>query len=217
MNNYKRAFVANIIIFILEVFANIWMMTGVSLKGATGTLSAARLAMFKFFTVDSNVLLGIVALLVAVEEYRVMKGKKEELSSKSYILKLVGTVGVTLTMLVTVFFLAPTMGMGVFYNSNLFLHVINPLLSIVTFVFFEKSLKIGFVHTFTGIIPMVIYACYYVTVTLMHAPGGVIAKGYDWYGFFAFGLKSGVIVVPLLVVITYIISLVLWKWNRRKA
>lgn len=64
---------------------------------------------------------------------------------------------------------------------------------------------------------MVIYACYYVTATIKHAPGGVIETGYDWYGFFVLGLKSGFVIVPLLVVITYIISLVLWKLNKKGA
>ena len=37
---------------------------------------------------------------------------------------------------------------------------------------------------------------------------GKVLPGYDWYGFFMFGIKSVVIVLPIVYIITYIISLV---------
>lgn len=148
---------------------------------------------------------------------KVIDGKIDKLPAWVYIMDLIGVVGVTLTMLVTVFFLTPTLGVyACFNNSNLFLHVINPVLSIIGFVCFEKTDLIKFKHTFTGITSMLIYAVYYVAVSIIHSHGNVVDKGYDWYGFFAFGLTSGFIVVPLLIIITYLISLILWKINKRK-
>lgn len=220
MKNLKKAFICNLVIVVLEIFANLWMLSGVSQGPDTSSLSAARLAMFKFFTVDSNVLMGLIALGLAIEQCLVLTGRKPKMSNISYVMALMGTVGVALTMLVTVFFLAPTMGLiACFAYSNMFLHVINPLASIIAFVCFERKEDLRFYSTFIGIIPMLIYACYYVVVTILHAPNGVIEKDYDWYGFFALGLKSGFFVVPLLVVITYVISICLWKLNtgiRRK-
>ena len=219
MRNHKKAFYANICIFILEVFAIGWMMSGFN----NGVFSGARLSALRYFTVDSNILMGIVALVAAIQEGKVIKGKREEkgkredLSSGVYTLKLAGTVGVTLTMLVTAFFLAPKSATGyfsLFYYSNFFLHLVNPLLSIITFLFLEKTDKIPFKNTLTGIIPMVLYAVYYVEEAVTHSTNGIIAKGYDWYGFFYDGIRSGVVVLPLMVLITYLISLVLWKLNR---
>ena len=217
MNKIKKAYVLNIIIFILEVFAITWMMSGLN----SGALSSSRIAMLKYFTVDSNIMMGIIALIVFLDERRVLKGKKENISNSSYVLKLVGTVGVTLTMLVTIFFLTPTMAptyglLGLFYYSNFFLHLLNPLLSIIVFLCYEKTTKMNFKHTFTGIIPMLLYTIYYVSVTLIHTENGVIAEGYDWYGFLTLGIKSIFIVIPILVLITYLISYALWKLNRRK-
>ena len=213
MKNAGKAFHSNILIFVLEIFALGWMMSGFS----TGVFSSSRWTALRYFTVDSNILMGIIALITAISEWKVMKGKKEDISSGSYILKLVGTTGVTLTMLVTVFFLAPKMEdfFSLFYYSNLFLHLINPVLSILTFICFENTEKISFRHTFLGIIPMLIYAVYYIEESLIHSRDGVILKGYDWYGFFYDGARSVIIVLPVLILVTYVISLVLWKGNKR--
>lgn len=211
----KKAYILNICIFALEVFAVGWMMSGLS----AGVLSAPRLSTLKYFTIDSNILMGIFALIAAFDQGRVLRGKKDEVSDEIYVLKLFGTVGVTLTMLVTIFFLGPTIGrtygfFSLFEKSNFFLHLANPVLSIIIFLCFEKSTKIAFRHTFTGTIPMVLYAVYYVSETVRHMENGVIAKGYDWYGFFFLGIKSAFIVLPILFIITWLISAVLWRLNK---
>ena len=86
-------------------------------------------------------------------------------------------------------------------------------MSIFTFVCFEKTKRIVFRHTFTGIIPMLIYAVYYVAAAMTHIQNGMIAPGYDWYRFFFAGARSVVIVLPIVIALTYGISVILWKWN----
>lgn len=215
-NNLKAAFWGNIVTAVLILLSSIWMFSGWHIGSASAVLEGQRLAMFKFYTVDSNVLMGIIALVAAVMQWLVLKGKLKELPVWVYIMNLIGVVGVTLTMLVTVFFLTPTMGLyNCFNNSNLFLHLFNPVASIVTFLCFEKTDSIKFSHTFTGISSMLIYTVYYVIVSVMHSSNNIVNPGYDWYGFFAMGVKSGFFVVPLVILITYIISLVLWRFNRK--
>lgn len=215
MNDLKKAYILNLCLFVLEVFAIGWMMSGLS----GGVLSARKLATLKYFTVDSNILLGIAALIAAIDQRKVLRGEKGEVSLSTLILKLSGTFGGTLTMLVTIFFLGPTLGrtygfFSLFEKSNFFLHLVNPVLGIVTFLCFEKSSRIAFRHTFTAIIPLVLYAVYYVAVTLRHTVNGVAAKGYDWYGFFFLGVKSAYIVLPVIIMISWLISFALWKLNR---
>ena len=215
MNDLKKAYILNRCLFVLEVFAIGWMMSGLS----GGVLSARRLATLKYFTVDSNILLGIAALIAAIDQRKVLRGEKGGVSLSTLILKLSGTFGGTLTMLVTIFFLGPTLGrtygfFSLFEKSNFFLHLVNPVLGIVTFLCFERSSRIAFRHTFTAIIPLVLYAVYYVIVTLSHTVNGVVAKGYDWYGFFFLGVKSAYIVLPVIIVISWLISFALWKLNR---
>lgn len=218
MNKTKRAYILNIITFAIITFSVIWMYSGIHFGNAPRALSGSRLSMLKFYTVDSNIIMGVVALITALEQKKIIEGKLEKLPVWCYILNLVGVVGVTLTMLVTVFYLTPLLGFIMcFNNSNFFLHLVNPILSIVTFIGFENSKEIAFKHTFTGIVTMIIYAVYYCLVSVVNSTNGFVNEGYDWYGFFAWGLKIGfTIVVPLIIVITYIISLCLWRFNRRK-
>ncbi len=122
MKKRKIAFALNLVIVVFTVIALVWMTSGIH----AGLLAESKLAALKFFTVDSNILMGIASLIVAIDLWKVIKGKKDVLSIFSYVAALIGTVGVTLTMLVTVFFLAPTMaatygGAGAVFGKQ-FLH-----------------------------------------------------------------------------------------------
>ena len=177
--------------------------------------------MFKFFTIDSNVLMGVIALFTALQLRQVIRGQREDLSTACYVWYLAGTVGVTLTMLVTVFFLEPTMApqfglFALFAGSNFLLHLFNPLLAIVAFTVYEKTRKIPFRHTLTGIVPMVLYAVFYVANCVRHAVNGMVDIAYDWYGFLAGGVKTVWIVIPVIFLFTWLISVALWRLNRRK-
>ena len=216
MKNPKKAFITNVALVILEVIAITWMMSGVKLYSNSDYLMAARLGMLKFFTVDSNILMGIVALIALIYEYKVLKGKIENIPNYVYVLKLIGTTSVTLTMMVTIFFLVPQSGIGVLIaESNSMLHVINPVVSIIALLLYEKN-NINFKYTFMSIIPMALYAVYYVYGCLTHVVDGKVLPTYDWYGFFMLGPNSIYIVLPIVFVITYIFGLVLWKLSKEK-
>ena len=217
MKRFRIAYILNLCLALLEVLAPIWMSSG--LVGGVLTTSGAE--MFKFFTIDSNVLMGIIALFTALQLRQVIRGQREDLSTACYVWNLAGTVGVTLTMLVTVFFLEPTMApqfglFALFAGSNFLLHLFNPLLAIVAFTVYEKTRKIPFRHTLTGIVPMVLYAVFYVANCMRHAVNGMVDIAYDWYGFLAGGVKTVWIVIPVIFLFTWLISIALWRLNRRK-
>ena len=217
MKRFRIAYILNLCLALLEVLAPIWMSSG--LVGGVLTTSGAE--MFKFFTIDSNVLMGVIALFTALQLRQGIRGQREDLSTACYVWYLAGTVGVTLTMLVTVFFLEPTMApqfglFALFAGSNFLLHLFNPLLAIVTFTVFEKTRKIPFRHTLTGIVPMVLYAVFYLANCMRHAVNGMVDIAYDWYGFLAGGVKTVWIVIPVIFLFTWLISIALWRLNRRK-
>ena len=211
-NTYKKAFIANLFLSVMELFSVTWMMSGLS----KGILSGGGFRVLKYFTIDSNIYLGIVSFVAALELYRVLKGKKEEVPSYVYLLKLSGTAAVTVTMLVTVFFLEPTMGryfgwFALFANANLFLHLLNPLAAIVTWISFEKNDRLTKRLVLPAIVPTLLYVIYYVVEVLTHIENGVIQPGYDLYGFFVLGLKSAIIVLPVFVLFTWLVCLGLCK------
>ena len=212
MKHAKLSFYTNTFIFAL-VCIGCWMVL-TDFNFATGTylFRISNIKMVKLFTVDSNILMGIAALLFAV------CSKNGNCSTKIYIFKLAATSSVALTMLVTTFYLVPINGFkDMFSNSNLFFHGIIPFLSIITFVFFESNDKISFKQTFLGLIPVSCYAIFYVTNGVSHSINGYVPQRYDWYHFFFMKLKSIPIVLTIILLVSYFICFLLWKCNRKLA
>ncbi len=199
--------------------ATIFMMAGFHFMSDDLVLEVSGLQLFKFFTVDSNILIGLISLVFACFEYKTMKDKRKIIPKELYIMKYMFTIGVLVTFLVTVLYLAPFAPTGffsMFQNSNLFYHFIIPVLSFITLVFFEKNNQIKFKHTILGLVPVFIYAIFYVLNIITHIENGKVPFAYDWYGFARGGFKATVFVFIFMHVATYILSLVVWLLNRRK-
>ena len=222
MNNLKTkvSLGLNLLVFALTVFAFVAMFTGFQFMGKNEAFTALGLSAFKFFTVDSNILAALTALVLVFFEADILRGKKTSIPKWLHLLSLAATTGVTLTMMVTVFFLAPTVTYNPLYlfaNANLFMHLVTPLLCIVQFVFFERETKISFKESLWGVCPMVLYALFYVPNVFLHQVNGRALPEYDWYGFFFAGLNTGWIVLPLIMLITWGFSLLLWFGNKKLA
>ena len=220
MKKLKISIVLNSIIVVLSVLSTIMMITGFRFMHGTETiLETTRLGVFKFFTVDSNLFMGLVSLAFLMNEIAILKGKKESITLRNYILKLMGTTAVALTCIVVLTYLGPISKYGLFsllMNSNLFFHLVIPVLSVVTFIFFEKTDKLKFKHVILGIIPTILYAIFYIVNVLIHVEGGAVSTAYDWYWFVQDGLWTSLIVTPIILLVTYLISFLLWKFNRVK-
>ncbi len=216
-NKIKISIILNALIVLFVALATIMMFTGFKFMDGDLVLESSKLGMFRFYTVDSNIFMGIVSLIFLIKEISFIKGKSNSINVSYYILKLIGTVGVTLTFLTTVFYLSRVVDGGLailLKNSNLFYHLIVPVLSIITFIFFEKNNNIKFKYTFLGIITMVIYSVFYITNIIIHMENGTVELKYDWYYFVQNGTSSIFVVLPIMLIFTYIISLVLWKCNK---
>ena len=216
----KISLVLNIIIFLMVIAASIIMFTGFRfMKGSEPVLETTKLGMFRFFTVDSNIFMGLIALLFALHEVKVLKKKEKDIPRTYYILKLMATTGVGLTFLVVFAYLGPISKGGLpvlLRNSNLFFHLLIPVLSMFTFILFERNDKLSFKYSFYGLIPMLLYAVYYIINILFHMRNGYVSPKYDWYWFVQEGVWTAFIVFPIIVLITYTISVVLWRINRKK-
>ena len=218
--NIKISIITNIIITILTILASVMMFTGfMFMSGYDPILESTKIGMFRFFTVDSNVFMGIIALLFAIEEIKILNGKINQVSTKMYILKLMATTSVGLTFITVFGYLGPIAKGGIpsmLMNSNLFFHLLIPVISIINFIVFERTDKLEFKYSFLGVIPTFIYAIYYISNILIHLEEGKVSPIYDWYWFVQGGIWQAFIVLPLMMVITYIISLTLWRLNRKK-
>lgn len=215
----KVSLAINIMIVIFTVIACIIMFTGFKFMEGEYVLESTKIGMFRFFTVDSNIFMGIVALIFAIKEIKFLKGKIDEISTRTYSLKLMATVSVGLTFFTVFGYLGPIAEGGIFSllkNSNLFLHLIIPVLSMVNFSLFEKTNKLKFKYSFLGVIPTMVYSIFYLINVLAHIENGKVSPIYDWYWFVQGGIWQVYIVFPFMLIFTYIISLALWRINRKK-
>ncbi len=214
--NIKKSLIYNTIIFILVLLGTIFMMTGFQFMVKLEVLSSSSFSAFRYFTVDSNILVGIVSLILAIYEYLNLK-KKIVIPNFVYILKYIGASAVALTFFITLFWLTRFYG-NKFYllyvNSNLLFHLIVPLLAIISFAKYEK-VKLNNKTIYLALIPVLLYGIFYVSNILMHVENGVISYDYDFYGFAQGGLNTIVFVFMFILVLMYVISLIIFKWNQR--
>ena len=214
----KVSLIMNIIIFALVLLASIIMFTGYKfMEGPAILLELSKLGMFRFFTVDSNIFMGVISFIFIIKDIEFLKGKIKDIDKRYYILKLMSTVAVAITFFVVFTYLGPISKGGIMsmlLNSNLFFHLVIPVLSMLTFTLFEGTSKLELKDIYYGVVPTVLYSIYYLINVLVHIENGKVSPIYDWYWFVQGGLWNAFIVAPLMIVISCFISLILWRLNR---
>ena len=214
----KRNIIALIINAFIVISTFIIMIKGVSNGASSGQVGENMICIgyFKPYTIDTNVLNGIVALMMATFNIYNLIENKDELPRFLVVGQLISTVGVTVTILTVIFFLAPTFYMthtGViwlFSNDMFFFHLLNPILSIINFVLLDKRYVLNRKEIYLGISTTVIYSFVYLYNV-------VLAKNWsDFYGFtFGGKLYMGFISVIVMYLATLLISYVLAKLNSK--
>ena len=220
INVMKIAYILNCLIFLFCFISFMVMFTSYKFTFIEEPmLETTKIGAFRFFTVDSNLLMGIMAFLLAYKERQMLLGKIKEIPSKYYILKFIATVGVSLTMIVVFAYLGGIAKGGLIsllQNSNLFFHFIIPVLSIITFLCFERTNKISGKYVIYGLIPVFLYGIFYVINIILHLENGKVPLEYDWYAFAQGSIKEIVITIIIMFVLTFVISIILWVINRKK-
>ena len=217
--NIKFSFSINVFVVILVTIALVISLTGFKfMQGYEPASELTYIQIFSYFTVQANTFMGIVSLVFAIKEYQLLNKKIKEIALKYYILKMVATIAVGLTLFVvfTIFGILSKGGiMPLIRNSNLFFHLVIPLISILNFVILEKTDDIKLKHTFYGLIPTALYEVYYATNLMANMKNGKVSPMYDWYNFAQNGLWSTIAVAPIMLGITYIIALTIWRINSK--
>lgn len=173
------------------------------------------------FTVQSNILCGIVSLIVVIFNIFIFLEKKNELPSWLKVAKMVTTASVGLTFFtVTLYlgFVAIAEGYSyfiLFRNENFFYHFLSPVCAMVSFIFFDSGKTINFKLTFLNVIHMIGYAIFYSINVFTHLEDGKVSRKYDWY-YFVLGENWTIIFVIVGVLIfTYGIGFGLWILNKK--
>jgi hypothetical protein len=159
---------------IISLCLNLFIVAGVSLglvlafKGFDWKGDYSKCP-FNFFTNDSNILLGISSLLYLV--FGLMNFKKDSLPKFVTLFRLIGSTATLVTFVVVVTILGPQFGFTKFLfdieGGFLFLHFVCPLLSLLSFVFFENDNRLGLWNSVYTMIPTILYGCVWIVLELI--------------------------------------------------
>ena len=126
----------------------------------------------RFFTTLSNLLAGFASLLI------LFTLRPDGLPRIVWLLKYLAAASVAVTFLTVMVFLGPAFG----YRSQLegscfYLHVTGPLLTVVSFCFFERFYPLHFSTALLGLLPVICYGLLYLHKVVRTAAWD------DFYGF----------------------------------
>lgn len=217
--NIIVSLILNSVIFLFVIFAGFCALFDYNFMTVGGAINfTPQFSTFKYFTTDSNFFLGIISAVTIGFEIAALAKKSYELPKAVYVFKLTATTGVTLTMLTTLFYLAPRDPLGYinkFLDSNFFFHLIVPLIALVSFLCFEKTNKLSKKAATIAILPVIIYTIYYAVNVFTHVENGIVSSEYDLYGFIDAGILVSIVVIPLMILASYFISVALWFINKK--
>lgn len=176
-----------------------------------GFIKGSKLHALKYFTVQSNIFMGISALISLIY----LLFKKDNYPTWIVILKLMSTTCLTLTFLTVLGYLAPLMGIDmVFLGANLYMHLIIPVVSIITFIFIEPKVELKFKWNFFSAIPSGTYGIIYISCLIAFNDYGNI-EGWDWYAFGSMGLGIGFVMLVGLNIVALGSSIALYALYKK--
>ena len=165
-----------------------------------------------FFTVDSNLLMGLCSLILVIT---ILK-KRDKIPGWLRILELMATTSVGVTFFTVALFLGVIVALSggnyfsLYTKTNLFFHFLNPLLAFVSFIWLMPAKRYSVKECFLGILPTVLYSVVYVIQV-------VILKNWPDIYYFTFGGQDWVtpIVVAAMYAMSFGIAVVLTKSHNR--
>ena len=179
----------------------------------SAALGDRGITVFKYFTFQSNIFMGVVAFIYAYYQLLILLNKRDKLPHALLVFNHVGVTAVGLTFLIVIFFLAPGYGFDKMYNNaNLFFHALVPLFAMANYMFIEKECAIKFKETLFSIIPSLLYGIvYFIVVASLNAYGDI---NIDFYMFGANGPFIGALNFLVVMSIAYGFGLVLFFVNK---
>ena len=159
------------------------------LRSGEGNMAVRGVLAFRYFTVDSNILAAVAGIFVLREALVSLRGAQFVLPRRVQLIKFVGTGAVGLTFTVVMVFLGPLYGYkSMFRGMNLWLHLINPVLAMLSFLLLERGAPLKKRDLLWGLLPVVVYGLVYlvqVVVTKRWPDFYFFNRNGQWYLSFA--------------------------------
>ena len=170
----------------------------------------------RFFTVLSNLFVGVVSGIMFVWNIKNLMQDKNDYPEWLIVLKHTATTCVGVTFATVLFLLAPghaILGKGfinLYFGSNFYMHLVTPILAMVSFVCFECSQVVSFKKTLWTLVPMVLYSILYCTMVVI-----IGEQNGGWPDFYNFTFGGHNWMIPFsaigMLIVTLGISVLLAK------
>ena len=170
---------------ILKIIVFVSAILGIFLSAYAGRHSfMGGSRVFMYFTIQSNIAIAIICAAGLIGLFR-----NKSVSDLWLVIKLVGTVSITLTGAVFCFVLAPTLGNVAWNLQNILTHIVVPVAAIIDFFVVGVSSNIKKRNTFWVIVPPILYAVY---AGIGYVENWQFAEGYNYpYFFLNWGSPAG--------------------------
>ena len=174
---------------------------------AEGTLAEVGVRSLKYFTMQSNLLAGVAAIIWLVY---IRKGGSKAVET----LKLVAAASVALTFITVMTFLGPMYGYPeMLVGANLWLHLVVPVAAIAEVIFLSDAEYTRRDNNLV-LIPLAIYGTGYLANNLINGIGEGLDTN-DWYLFLTWGYPVGFVIFAVLFLVTWLMAFGMIKAQRR--
>lgn len=194
INKKKISIFLNLTIVIMEIIAFIV------------TIQERHKITFEFYTEESNILALVTSLL-----FLIYLLKNNKVPKWLGYLKYMSTIALVLTILVVIFILCPdndfNFGFMLFYKSLLVHHFLAPIISFITFVFFDEIKVNTIKENFIGVLFTLLYGIVIIPLNIIR----VIEGPYPFLLVYEQPVWKSIIWVIFLLGFAYIIGLVIRK------
>ena len=155
------------------------------------------LSYFRYYTTLSNLLAAVSAVPTSVCAVRGLRAGRFRIPARVSALRFSASSALCVTMMTVVCFLGPIYGYGNMYTGvNFWYHLVNPVLCILSFLFWEADGPLPRKLLPLGVLPTALYGIVYVAAVYRLGPS---RGGWpDFYAFNAFGLWPVSVAVILL-------------------
>lgn len=152
----------------------------------------------KYFTTDSNLLMGLAALIHLLFSVGVLLGMRKKVPGWAELFFYMTTTSLFLTFGMVMVYLGPIFGYGkMLEKTSLYFHLIVPVLSIFSMCLLHRDRRLSLKDSFLALIPLFLYGIYYLGMIYRY---GVRSQRTDWYRL-AVGGKMWMPFVFLLIVV----------------
>lgn len=207
----NRSLVAVVASFVSVVLAIYAIVSGLILYTRNGV---APIDLFQYFTIDANILTAFGAAMMIPYAVDGLRKKRFYCPKWAMCFHYSGVVCITLIMFFAVFVISIIDKEMAFYGYNFYLHIICPIMILISFFVIESYYKISIKMSLMSIIPVFVYALIYIYEVIIK---GTSAGGWeDIYYFtkFASPVFSFVAMMLISFLIAVIIGLIYNKLSR---